>query len=110
MHNYAFSTSFIIIFTNYERHKYCTSRFFLKVNRKVGLRGRTLDTCTMAALAAAEAPDPKTFKSWEDAFHFPVPAVRRLEQQLRNDISSNRERLRTLVGFGASSSYILNLY
>ncbi|MCJ1385135.1 hypothetical protein MMC17_008254 [Xylographa soralifera] len=47
---------------------------------------------------AAEAPDPKTFKSWEDAFQYAVPAVRRMEQQLRGDISGNRERLRTLVG------------
>ena len=51
----------------------------------------------------AEAPDPKTFKSWEDAFKYPIPAVRRMEQQLRGDISTNRERLRTLVG----SEYVL---
>ena len=55
----------------------------------------------MASLAA-EAPDPKTFKAWEDAFKYPIPAVRRMEQQLRNDISANRERLRTLVGFVTS--------
>ena len=53
----------------------------------------------MAALTA-EAPDPKTFESWDDAFKYPVPAVRRLEQQLRSDISSNRARLRVLVGLG----------
>ncbi|MCJ1433711.1 hypothetical protein MMC27_003075 [Xylographa pallens] len=47
---------------------------------------------------ATEAPDPKTFKSWEDAFEYAVPAVRRMEQQLRGDITGNRERLRTLVG------------
>ena len=47
---------------------------------------------------AAEALDPKTFKSWEDAFQYAVPAVRRMEQQLRGNISGNRERLRTLVG------------
>ena len=47
----------------------------------------------------AEAPDPKTFGSWEDAFKYPIPAVRRMEQQLRSDISANRERLRTLVGY-----------
>ena len=45
-----------------------------------------------------EAPDPKVFSSWEDAFQYPIPAVRRMEQQLRNDIASNREKLRTLVG------------
>ena len=47
---------------------------------------------------AAEAPDPATFKSWEEAFQFPIPAVRRMEQQLRNEIAGNREKVRTLVG------------
>ncbi|MCJ1473005.1 hypothetical protein MMC13_001654, partial [Lambiella insularis] len=47
---------------------------------------------------ANEGPDPRTFKSWEDAFEYAVPAVRRMEKQLRSDIASNRERLRTLVG------------
>jgi conserved oligomeric Golgi complex subunit 1 len=51
----------------------------------------------MASLTA-EAPDPKSFKSWEDAFKYPIPAVRRMEQQLRSDIAGNREKLRTLVG------------
>ncbi|KAL8708729.1 MAG: hypothetical protein Q9220_006455 [cf. Caloplaca sp. 1 TL-2023] len=47
---------------------------------------------------AAEAPDPKTLGSWEDAFQYPVAAVRGMEKQLRNDINSNREKLRSLVG------------
>lgn len=47
---------------------------------------------------AAEAPDPKTFASWEDAFQYPIAAVRGMERQLRNDIDSNREKLRSLVG------------
>lgn len=47
---------------------------------------------------AAEAPDPKTFGSWEEAFQYPIPAVRGMERQLRGDIDSNREKLRTLVG------------
>ena len=47
---------------------------------------------------AAEAPDPKTFKSWNDAFQYPIPAIRRMEQQLRGDLDANREKLRTLVG------------
>ena len=46
-----------------------------------------------------EAPDPKTFEAWGNAFQYPVPVVRRMEQQLRTDISSNKERLRTLVGY-----------
>ncbi|KAL9580533.1 MAG: hypothetical protein Q9212_004441 [Teloschistes hypoglaucus] len=47
---------------------------------------------------AAEAPDPKTFGSWEDAFQYPIATVRGLERQLRNDLDSNREKLRSLVG------------
>ena len=53
---------------------------------------------------AAEAPDPKTFRSWEEAFQYPIPAVRGMEKQLRRDIDSNREKLRTLVGYGLTSS------
>lgn len=52
---------------------------------------------------AAEAPDPKTFGSWEEAFQYPIPAVRGMERQLRGDIDSNREKLRTLVGYGTTS-------
>lgn len=48
---------------------------------------------------AGEAPDPKTFGSWEDAFQYPIAAVRGMERQLRNDIGSNREKLRSLVGY-----------
>lgn len=48
---------------------------------------------------AAEAPDPKTFGSWEDAFQYPIATVRGLERQLRNDLDSNREKLRSLVGY-----------
>ncbi|KAI9783713.1 MAG: hypothetical protein M1816_001194 [Peltula sp. TS41687] len=47
---------------------------------------------------ATNAPDPKTFKTWEEAFKYPVPVVRRMEQQLRSDVASNKEKLRRLVG------------
>lgn len=47
---------------------------------------------------AVQAPNPRDFKSWEDAFQYPIPVVRRLEQQLRGNISENREKLRSLVG------------
>ena len=47
---------------------------------------------------AEEGPDPKSFGSWEDAFQYPVAAVRVMERRLRNDIDSNKEKLRTLVG------------
>ena len=50
------------------------------------------------SIMAAEGPDPKTFGSWEEAFQYPVATVRAMERQLRSDIESNRERLRTLVG------------
>lgn len=46
----------------------------------------------------AQAPNPREFKSWEDAFQYPVPVVRRLEQQLRGNINENSDKLRTLVG------------
>ncbi|GME59747.1 Vps51/Vps67 [Neofusicoccum parvum] len=46
----------------------------------------------------AEAPDPRSFKSADDAFQYPVPVVRKLEQQLRHNADDNREKLRSLVG------------
>jgi len=46
-----------------------------------------------------EAPDPQTLTSWHDAFqHHPIPAVRRLETQLRADLKAGREKVRGLVG------------
>ena len=47
---------------------------------------------------AGEAPEPRTFESWEEAFDYPIQTVRVMEQQLRNEIASNRDKLRTLVG------------
>lgn len=49
-------------------------------------------------MAATQAPDPRSFKSWEDAFQYPIPVVRKLEQQLRNHATENRDKLRNLVG------------
>ncbi|KAI9673099.1 MAG: hypothetical protein M1829_004413 [Trizodia sp. TS-e1964] len=49
-------------------------------------------------MAANAPPDPKSLSSWEDAFKYPIPVVRRMEQQLRIDITQNREKLRSLVG------------
>lgn len=48
---------------------------------------------------AVDGPDPKTFESWEDAFEYPVAAVRGMEKQLGNGIEFNKEKLRTLVGY-----------
>ncbi|PYH66167.1 uncharacterized protein BO88DRAFT_407101 [Aspergillus vadensis CBS 113365] len=47
---------------------------------------------------ASDGPDPQSLKSWQDAFHYPIPTVRRVEQELRRDIASNKEKLRALVG------------
>jgi hypothetical protein len=52
----------------------------------------------LAVAMATDAPDPRTFQSWEDAFQYPIPVVRKLEQQLRNNADDNREKLRSLVG------------
>ena len=49
----------------------------------------------------AEAPDPRSFESWEDAFQYPIPVVRKLEQELRANADDNREKLRSLVGYEA---------
>jgi hypothetical protein len=51
----------------------------------------------------AEVPDPRTFQSWEDAFQYPIPTVRKLEQQLRTTADDNREKLRSLVGYAGVS-------
>jgi len=48
---------------------------------------------------AANALDPRTFESWEDAFQYPIPAVRKFEQQLRQHAEDNRQKLRNLVGY-----------
>lgn len=52
---------------------------------------------------AADTPDARTFKTWEDAFQHPVPVVRKLEQQLRASADENREKLRALVGYGQNA-------
>jgi conserved oligomeric Golgi complex subunit 1 len=48
---------------------------------------------------ATETPDVRNLKSWKDAFQYPIPTVRKVEQELRRDIASNREKLRSLVGY-----------
>lgn len=47
---------------------------------------------------ATDGPDPSDLQSWEEAFQYPIPIVRRVEQELRRDIASNRDKLRSLVG------------
>jgi len=48
---------------------------------------------------AANTPDPRLFESWEDAFQYPIPTVRKFEQQLRQHADDNRQKLRNLVGY-----------
>lgn len=47
---------------------------------------------------AVKPPDLSTLESWEEAFQYPVITTRRIEQQLRGDVTTNKEKLRTLVG------------
>ncbi|EEP78673.1 predicted protein [Uncinocarpus reesii 1704] len=47
---------------------------------------------------AADVPDAHALKSWQEAFQYPIPTVRRIEHELRRDIVSNKEKLRSLVG------------
>ncbi|PGH00687.1 hypothetical protein GX51_05673 [Blastomyces parvus] len=47
---------------------------------------------------ATDVPDAYSLKSWQEAFQHPIPTVRRVEQELRRDISSNKDKLRSLVG------------
>jgi hypothetical protein len=56
---------------------------------------------------ASETPDPRTFQTWEDAFQYPIPIVRKLEQQLRNNADDNREKLRSLVGYDATTYMVM---
>ncbi|KAG0642684.1 hypothetical protein HOY80DRAFT_602552 [Tuber brumale] len=47
---------------------------------------------------AAAPPDVKSLKKWEDAFQYPIPQVRQMERQLQTELSSNKMKLRGLVG------------
>ncbi|PWW79240.1 hypothetical protein C7212DRAFT_272735 [Tuber magnatum] len=47
---------------------------------------------------AVAPPDVKSLKRWEDAFQYPIPQVRQLERQLQIELSSNKMKLRGLVG------------
>lgn len=54
---------------------------------------------------ATDVPDSRSLDSWEEAFQYPIPTVRRVEQELRRDIASNKDKLRSLVGYVAPFSY-----
>lgn len=66
--------------------------------RRVIYEDKVNYTGSPTTVSMAEAPNPEIFGSWEDAFKYPVAAVRGMERQLRRDIDSNKERLRSLVG------------
>jgi conserved oligomeric Golgi complex subunit 1 len=53
---------------------------------------------------ATEPPDPRQFETWEDAFQYPIPAVRKFEAQLRSHGEENKQRLRGLVGYGINET------
>ncbi|KAI9890916.1 MAG: hypothetical protein M1814_003556 [Vezdaea aestivalis] len=42
--------------------------------------------------------DVNSFQNWEEVFAYPIPVVRKIDQQLHNELDTNKERLRTLVG------------
>ncbi|ODH52634.1 hypothetical protein GX48_01119 [Paracoccidioides brasiliensis] len=47
---------------------------------------------------ATDVPDAHSLQSWHEAFQHPILTVRRVEQELRRDIASNKDKLRSLVG------------
>ncbi|KAL2373932.1 hypothetical protein RJ035_004065 [Blastomyces gilchristii] len=47
---------------------------------------------------ATDVPDAYSLQSWQEAFQHPIPTVRRVEEELRRDIASNKDKLRSLVG------------
>jgi hypothetical protein len=47
--------------------------------------------------------DALALETWEEAFTHPLPIIRKFEQQLRQHADTNREKLRTLVGYASSS-------
>ncbi|KLJ12871.1 hypothetical protein EMPG_09464 [Blastomyces silverae] len=47
---------------------------------------------------ATDVPDAYSLQSWQEAFQHPIPTVRRVEQELRRDMASNKDKLRSLVG------------
>lgn len=47
----------------------------------------------------SEAIDLAALESWQEAFKYPLGTTRHIEQRLRTEIASNRDRLRTLVGY-----------
>lgn len=60
---------------------------------------QTLRACAITAKMATGTPDVRNLKSWKEVFQYPIPTVRKVEQELRRDIASNREKLRSLVGY-----------
>lgn len=73
---------------------------FLNVDSRLSaLAVTTLRARAITAKMATETPDVRNIKSWKEAFQYPIPTVRKVEQELRRDIATNREKLRSLVGY-----------
>ncbi|KAK2747105.1 hypothetical protein FQN57_002360 [Myotisia sp. PD_48] len=47
---------------------------------------------------ASDMPDAQSLNTWEEAFQYPIPTVRRVERDLRRDAEINRDKLRSFVG------------
>ena len=47
----------------------------------------------------SEGSDLASLKSWQSAFEYPLATTRQIEKALCADVSSNKDRLRTLVGY-----------
>lgn len=76
-----------------------TREFTRKLTTQPERKGHSWIEADEAGAMAADTPDAITLNSWEDAFKYPIPTVRRLEQELRRDAESNRDKLRSLVGY-----------
>lgn len=77
----------------------CVASFQVVHRLALSLRIAGSPPAPFPLIMASDGPDPQALKSWEDAFHYPIPTVRRVEQELRRDIASNKEKLRALVGY-----------
>lgn len=69
------------------------------VNRTASRVPELLCVESVSFAMASDSPDIQSLNTWKDAFQYPIPTVRRVEQELRRDIASNKEKLRSLVGY-----------
>jgi hypothetical protein len=96
MNEYIASTQDTLMIEQAEKSRLWERSFWTTTTSS--LRITTIAYNNFGGMATNQAPNPREFKSWEDAFQYPVPVVRRLEQQLRSNINENSDKLRSLVG------------